>query len=280
MSDAMHDPSIEEKLRELSSFDTCSSFTRAFYCYITEVLDEGLPASTVRVLYAEHLELTLRYHRRMALIGDREDVSLSDLQSLADKRRISLEHILETAAGMHPDGDADRAGLYLVQAECCFHLRRIAEVIAFLERAMSLGARDPLVCFALGYNRYALALDAFLRPGDQPGEFVTYDVEAYQAACLDAVSAFEQGLRDGEMDAQLYWWIAHVLDSAGLPEAAQTARAQIDKAADAPELTPAEELAERTTAAHDLPPITEEEVRAAAELLKHSFSVEEIQGAD
>jgi hypothetical protein len=280
MSDARHDPQIEEKLRELSSFDTCSAFTRAFYAYITEVLDEALPASAVRALYAEHLGLTVRYHRRMALIGDREDVSLSDLQSLADKRRISLEYILEAAEGLCPDDEADRAGLCLIQAECCFHLRRVAEVIASLERAMSHGASGPLVCFALGYNRYALALDAFLRPGDQPGEFVTYDVVAYQAACLSAVSAFEQGLCGGALDAQLCWWIAHVLDSAGLPGAAQIAREHISAEDRADGLTAEQGLTARTTAAHDLPPITAEEVRAAAELLRHSFSIEEIQGAE
>ena len=280
MSDAMPDPQIREKLRQLSSFDTCSTFTRAFHTYITEILDEALPTSPVRGLYSEHLELTLRYHMRMALIGDREEVSLSDLQSLADKRRISLEYILEIAAGMYPDGDAELAGLCLIQAECCFHLRRVAEVIAFLERAMGHGANDALVCFALGYNRYALALDAFLRPGDQPGEFVTYDVVAYRAACLTAVSAFELGLCGGALDAQLYWWIAHVLDSAGLPEAAQVARGHIGQADDADGFIPEQSFAERTTAAHDLPPITEEEVRAAAVLLKRSFSVEEIQGAE
>ena len=280
MSDTTPDPQIWEKLRQLSSYDTCSAFTRAFHTYITEILDEALPTSPVRALYAEHLELTLRYHMRMAAIGDREEVSLSDLQSLADKRRISLEYILEIAGGMFPDGDPDQAGLCLIQAECCFHLRRVAEVIAFLERAMRHGADDPLVCFALGYNRYARALDAFLRPGEQPGEFVTYDVVSYRAACLTAVSAFEQGLCGGALDSQLYWWIAHVLDSAGLPEAAQVARGHIGAADEADGVAPEHDLAERTTETHDLPPITEEEVRAAAELLKRSFSIAEIEGAE
>jgi hypothetical protein len=279
MFEPASDPSIDEKIRELQSFETCSAFSKAFYPYVAGMLDTGSSDGVLRALLGDLLDATVRYHRRMGSLHARDEVSLADMQSVTDKRRIALESILEQAGRVKPETDGQRAALNLIQAECAFHMRGIDRVVAHLGRAISAGATDPLVYFALGYNRYALAVEAFLEPGETPGEWTTSNVDAFRAACLDAVSAFEQGITGGDMDRQLFWWIAHVLDSAGLEEAAEHTRAQaVQMAGDSrrtgnPGLDEAEE--ERD---HLLPPITEEEVRAVADLLKGTFTAEDIMG--
>ena len=140
---------------------------------------------------------------------------------------------------------------------------------------MAAGARGPLVCFALGYNRYALAVEAFLAPGDKPGEWMALNPDAFRSACLDAVSAFELGLNGGPMDTQLYWWMAHVLEGAGLTDAAQHVREQ---AAEAGEGQPRAVLSPDTGTVETHSPITEDEVRAAEAFFRRTFAVKDLMG--
>ena len=91
---------------------------------------------------------------------------------------------------------------------------------------MARGADHPLVQFALGYNRFELANQAFTALDPDSGETLVLDEDRYRLACLNAVNAFQQGLTGEAFDGQLHWWIGRVLEAAGFGDAAQASLRQ------------------------------------------------------
>jgi tetratricopeptide (TPR) repeat protein len=270
------DEAISNRLEELGHLETVSPFSRAFYGLIADLLTQASPEGNVRLPFVGLLEVELRYHRELEEMAEREAVSIEDLRSVGEKYCIGLESVREFSTRLTEGEGLAAAVRHLVLAECNYHLHRTEAVVAALERAVQLGIRQPLTQFALGYNRYLLALEAYTEPGEKEGERLVRDPLSFQVQCLQAAGAFEEGLTGRELDAELYWWIGNVLEAAGLTEAAQDA---YDKSAAlfADERHPREQerfgprRAEEGEAA-----ISEEEVRWAGEMLKGSFSPSEI----
>ncbi len=268
-----------ERLEELAALETVSSFSVAFYRLILRLVAEAPREEAGRLACAALLDVELRYHRELKRLSDQQEVSFADLRSAGEKHRIGLESVQDFTQSIAVGVDPLAAISQLVLAECHYHLRHTEQVVAALERAERLGTADPLVHFALGYNRYALALETFTERGEKEGELTVRDPLSFQVQCLRAVGAFENGLTGNELDAQLYWWIGTVLEAAGLTDAAQDA---YDKSAALfAESEQREGKAEPPAAGVGAAPaITEEEVRRAGELLKGRFALSDIMDFD
>ncbi len=292
---------IARHIEELAKLPTFPSFCYSFYRIIADYVAEchGPQAEVVRTFFDSFLHLELRYYRELESMVERDHLSGGDMQSLSDKRRIHLEMLIESARYPYRDMRCERAR-HLILAECHYHLHQTDKVVAHLEWAVTAGADASLVYFALGYNRFHLALESFVHPASNPGEWYIVDYPKFQDACLQAVSAFEKALTGGEDDAELYQWIARVLRSAGFPEAADAALANIDEPVDDDEDIADDDDIEyefdyedededeaqydqawpgnRDADARPLQPISAEEIEAVGELLKGSFSVAEVMG--
>jgi tetratricopeptide (TPR) repeat protein len=279
MFDASNQALIE-RLEELASLETVSPFSVAFYRLILRLLDEASREEAERLACAALLDVELRYHRELKRLTDESQVSFDDLRSTGEKHRIGLESVQEFARRIGGASGQVAAAAQLVLAECGYHLRRTEQVIAALERAGQLGVDDPLVHFALGYNRYALALESCTGPGEKEGELAVRDPLSFQVQCLRAVGAFEDGLTGDELDAQLYWWIGTVLEAAGLTDAAQDAYDRSAALFAETEERPGAAEASVAGVAGPAPAITEEEVRLAGELLKGKFAPSDILGRE
>jgi tetratricopeptide (TPR) repeat protein len=106
------------------------------------------------------------------------------------------------------------------------------------------------------------------------------DPAAFQSACLQALSAFEQGLGQGDYDGQIYWWMGLIWEILGERHAACGAyrRAMETDPDNFAELSreklrllEAQPLslrsAEEVERLSRLGPITDEELRATREML-------------
>jgi hypothetical protein len=269
---------LRARLDDLAGLETVSPFSVAFYGLVLHLLDSLSREEAGRLVCAGLLDVELRYHRELKRLAEAEAVTFEDLRAAGEKHRIGLESVQEFAGRAAQGQGLGVVASHLVMAECCYHLRRTEQVVTSLERAAQLGVDEPLLHFALGYNRYVLALETCTEQGETEGDMVVRDPLSFQVQCLRAVGAFEDGLTGGELDAQLYWWIGTVLEAAGLTDAAQDA---YDKSAAL--FAEGQANAEEHSVA---PPgtfgpgaaITEEEVRRAGELLKGTFAPSEILG--
>jgi tetratricopeptide (TPR) repeat protein len=255
---------LQQRLSELDAIDTVSAFSRTFYRLIAGLVAATEGEGSVRVALAGLLEVELRYHRELEYLAEREQVELTDLQSASEKHRVGLHAVREYTQRLRDLDVLDEAARALVLAECSYHLRDTSEVVDALERAVDLGFNQPLVQFALGYNRYLLALETCTDAAEAGEARVVHDPGSFRLQCLQAVSAMEEGLQDSELDSQLYWWIGVILEAAGLTEAAQDA---YDKSADLlqDDVTSWEgEPAEQTPGSQA---ITDAEIAQAGELL-------------
>jgi len=265
------DQAMQGRLSELDTMDTVSGFCRTFYRLIAGLVAATAGAGGVRVALAGLLEVELRYHRELQHLAERQQVSFADLQSAAERHRIGLHAVCEYARRLESLEALGEAARDLVLAEGNYHLRHTAEVVSSLERVVALGLQQPLVQFALGYNRYLLALETCADPAESEQEMVLHDPLSFRLQCLQAVSALEEGLQDTELDGQLYWWMGVILEAAGLTEAAQDA---YDKCAD---LLQGEE-GRRTPAPGATTAITDEEVMEAGEALEGPFDPATLSG--
>jgi hypothetical protein len=262
------DQAIQERLSELGTLGTVSAFCRTFYRLIAELVTATDAAGGVRVAFAGLLEVELRYHRELQHLAESHQVTFADLQSAAERHRIGLHAVCEYAGRLEGLEALAEAARDLVLAEGHYHLRHTAEVVSSLERVVSLGLQQPLVQFALGYNRYLLALETCTEPTESGQELVLHNPLSFRLQCLQAVSALEEGLQDTALDGQLYWWMGVILEAAGLTEAAQDA---YDKSAD---VLQGEEEQEMPAS----PTITEEEIREAGEALEGPFDPAALSG--
>lgn len=274
------DQALQARLEELANLETVSPFSATFYRLMVGLLQRLPREEAARLGCAGMLDVELRYHRELKRLAEQEAVSFDDLRAAGEKHRIGLESVREFARRMSEQEGPGAAVCQLVLAECGYHLRQTEQVVTALERAGQLGLNEPLVHFALGYNRYTLALETCTEAGDKEGEVVVRDPLSFQVQCLRAVSAFEEGLTGGDLDPQLYWWIGTVLEAAGLTDAAQDA---YDKSASLfaeAQANPETDDGERVGASGSVAAITEEEVRQAGEMLKGRFAPSDIIGRD
>jgi len=228
-------------------------------------------------LLAKFLNRELRYHRQVQEFPNREMLSAADIKSLAGKRGIALRDIIEQTKGAAVETDSDEIARQLLLAECYQQIQQPDKVVAHLENAIENGAEDPVVYFALGYNRYRLAIESFAKVLQIAGHNSDAQLISFQKACLHAVSAFENALTGHRSDGEVYEWIGRVLKAAGFEDAGDKA---FDKADDlAYSEATGYDLAGSETSeewAQQLGPITQEEIDQFAELLKRSRDVAEL----
>ena len=278
---------IYEKLHQLQQWETVSLFSQAFYELIAaELADQDAAAASVALAFADFLTVEVNYHQRLAVLADRDEMLVSDLESLAEKRRVNLEAVAETVANA-PAGNREVEGLqHLLLAECYYHQGKTHSVVQHLRSAIECGLDHYLIHFALGYNIYALAVEDFTIAGDEETSLAITDHIAFQQYCLVAASAFEVSFSGTAFDAQVYWWMGHVLESIGMVDGARDLHGHVAKAQGdpqhqdddaAPYLSEFEEAAE---APRHLPEISKQEIQEASKLLRGSFSLSEVLGHD
>jgi len=275
---------IYEKLQTLRQWDTVSVFSQALYELIAERLTaQGAPASGVTIAFADFLAAETNYHRRLAVLAERDQMQLSELQALAERRRVDLNAVAEAVAHAAAGNRELRGIQHLLLAECYYHQRRSTEVVDQLRRAINCGITEPLVQFALGYNVYTLALEQFGALRGEKHEVHVTDQVAFQEHCLSAIAVLEGSLTGDAFDAQVYWWLSHIMESAGMADAAhdiQDAMADIlgESGPEVPDGGFPSEHDEAVAAPDYLPQITASEVREAGELLRGRFSLSEVLG--
>ncbi|MDI9583272.1 MAG: hypothetical protein QM473_03560 [Acidobacteriota bacterium] len=289
---------IQRLLALLGEFDSVPVFTRLYYELVAARASRQTPeARELADLLVWHLEAEVRFHSLLKGLAGREEIPVTDMLSLADKRRISLQETLDRVDSLKLRNRRHAATAHLIAAECCYHLDSHDRVVAHLERAVQLGVDDPICYFALGYNRYLLAEEAFTTTDVETGRSVVVDESQYRTALLDAVTAFEDGISGGPLDPHLYWWMGTCLEKAGFATAAahafeQSNGLQDDDAPLQSEQTEAPDpggspgdrrdgaTAHEESSGGNLPAISWEEVQQVGELLKRSFTAGEILGED
>lgn len=215
-----HDRTIEQWLDELARYETVSGFSHAFYELLADYLSGADSSSAaMRAMYRDYLAVEARYHGTLAAQVAEETVDLKVVRAAAEKREIGMRSMRARVDEAAASGAAE-VGRALIAAQCCYHLGLTDRVIDRLEQAIGEGTGHPLVQFALGYNRYQLAVETFVRRDGATGKDEVLDEDRFRMACLGAVSAFQGGLSGTDFDGQLHWWIATALRSAGFGEAA------------------------------------------------------------
>jgi len=270
---AAHDRSIFERLERLAAYATVPEFVQAFYELIAEYLvDSGSLDGPVGRYFLEYLRVEDRYHNSLTPLEADGALDLASVRDSTEKREIGLLSVLELLIEVHATGQAELARV-LLSAECYFHLGLTDRVVERLETAITCGADHPLVQFALGYNRFELANEAFTAYDMESGETQVVDEDRYRLACLNAVNAFQQGMTGEEFDGQLHWWIGNVLRAAGFGDAADASLRRAAEMIGAQyEWDGDDYLAEFDEDAElEYGPITAEEVAAVAEALRRSY---------
>ena len=279
------DEVIERQLRELARMPTVSAFSQGFYQLIADYACAlGGGGEEVGGLFARFLNVELAYHGQLDRANRQEGLHLGDFQSAMDKRQIGLACLAEEVRATRAGSREDEIARQLILAECYYHTDQTDKVVAHLEAAAEDESEDPLIQFALGYNRFLLALQAFIRPTDKRGEWLTADYSHFQRTCLQAASAFEKALANGHDDAYLYHWLGMVLASAGLEQAAHEAFAQAEQAEGGgmaeTDLQEEElwstEAAETEHRVSELPAITPAEIARVREVLKNPLCISDL----
>lgn len=278
------DQTIEDQLSRLAQMDTVSPFCQAFYRLIARyVSPAGEPVGDSSNLFARFLSHEIWYHEQIDRAGSQGQLGPGDRQSLTEKRRIGLELLAEEAETTRCGSPQEEIGRQLILAECYYHTSQTAKVVAHLEAAAHRDAHQSLIQFALGYNRYILALEAFVRSTAHPGKWLIADYISFQRVCLEAAAAFARVLSGRQSDRDVYEWIGRVLTTAGFQEAAQQAFIQAEDAEHnyTGEISQQYELElnAKFGGEHlpsELPPITQAEINQATELLKGSLLIEDL----
>ena len=282
---------INDKLRQLGRMGTVSPFFHTFYQLIAQYACS--PRSSARYigdLFAQFLNAEFSYHRRLDRATQQEGLKLGDVYSLADKHRIALDSLADEALTTSGRSRDDELARQLILATCYYHTSQTEKVVAHLEAALRHHGDERLIYFALGYNRYMLALEAFVRPAEEPGEWLISDYIRFQEACPQVASAFEEVLTGSQSDAEVYQWISRVLASAGLHQAGEQALSQAkeatpDQDSDSsrqdpyPPAPPGDQFISAQSFV-DLRPISTHEIGQVRKLLKASFSISDLWPED
>ncbi len=270
---------IRRILDDLESLPSVSAFVQSYRALVAGRLRAHAPADPMLAqAFAAHLQRELQYHRRLRNIACEAGVNGSGAVPLADERAAALSEAVELVEATVPVSTAHEATRRLILAECCYGLYHYDRVVAHLEVATRLGASEPLILFALGYSRYLVARQGASVTDEAGTRAATHTPALFRTALLDAVSAFEAGLRGGPLDPHLYWWMGTCLEQAGFEAAARDAFARSEEfavaTAGASEPVP-DPLAEALT---DLVTAELSEPEQVADLLKRSYSVDEVRG--
>jgi hypothetical protein len=277
---------IYERLQHLQKLDTVSDFSKAFYALIAEQLATAdASGAHIAIAFADFLAAEGNYHRRLAVLGDENSLAVGDLQALAERRRLNLQGVVETIVCTAASSTQLRAIQHLLLAECYYHQCRTPEVVEQLRLAIECGMREPIVQFALGYNIYSMALELYATLGDDENGVIVTDHVAFQNHCLSAIAVLESSLSGEPFDVQVYWWLAHVMDAAGMADAARDiedilGRMRDESTAHVSDAGFPSERAEAVAAPDFLPQITADEVREAGQLLQGRFSLADVLGHD
>ncbi len=288
---------LSARLDELADYQTHLPFSQLFCRLIVAwSWEAGEDGAGLREACLRFLDAELWYHQQLAALSDRETVGYEDLRSLADKRRINLTALSETIRGPEFEGGRANVVRHLLLAECHYHLRETEKVVEELEKAIESGGGHPLVHFALGYNRFDRARDLYAEAQSSDVLDAQRMEAEFQQLCLSAADAFRDGLTGQVFDAQLHLWIGRALAAAGHTDEAEAAletAARIDPSIFGKQLivdesdqdgtiVPAsvEDETDESEEDEQLPPISEEEVRLAGELLQRKWRLDEVLGED
>ncbi len=222
----MSDDSSEAIWRQLWEYyqtPAGSSLSQALWQLIAEYATVEADNQHVAELVSEFLDREVRYHRRIGKLRSNEAPTGDDLKSLTDKRSIALQDMIEQAKVVTVGTGTGEIARQLLLAECYQQVQEPDKVIAHLEKALADGADEPLIYFALGYNRFHLALATFGPVVELTPDSADNDLLTFQMACLQAVSAFENAITGQAGDSEIYKWIGRVLKTAGFEEAASEA---------------------------------------------------------
>jgi len=230
----MYDDSSEaiwQQLWEYYQMPAPSPLSQALCQLIAEYATVGADSQRMPELVTQFLNREIRYHHLVDKLSTSEALTPDDLKSLSRKRSIALRDIIERATEATTEMGAGEIARQLLLAECYQQVQEPDKAIAHLEKALTDGADEPLVHFALGYNRFHLALESFgpvVELADDSADDGD-DLLTFQMACLQAVAAFERALTGQASDSEVYEWIGRILETAGFEEAAGQA---FDKADD------------------------------------------------
>ena len=289
----MYDDSNEaiwQQLWEYYQMSTPSSLSQALCQLIAEYATVEADSQCMPELVTEFLDREVRYHHQVAKLPTSEVLSPDDLKSLAGKRSIAVQDMIEQATEATIEVGAGEIARQLLLAECYRQVQEPDKVVAHLEKALADGADEPLVHFALGYNRFHLALESFGPLVEITDDSANDDLLTFQMACLQAVSAFESALTGRASDTEVYEWIGRVLETAGFEEAAGQAFDKADDLSysDRADSEPAaayrglEGDPPSTRPGQQMGPITQEEIKEFGELLagKHDIYKLELERED
>jgi tetratricopeptide (TPR) repeat protein len=290
----LKDP-LAKRLDSLASFRTYSPFSQLFARLIVAwSWEAGEEGRVLRDACLRFLDAELWYHQTLADLSEREAVSYEDLRSVADKRRINLTVLSEAVEAQPLFSSRANVVKHLLLAEVHYHLRETPTTLSELEAAIAGGGAHPLVHFALGYNRLDHAREQLaMAQTALPREAERLERE-FRRGCLSAADAFRDGLTGQAFDAQLHHWIGRALAAAGMAEEAEAAletaaridpsildrRPMVDDPEEGMALAPTSAEAPLAEPEPGIGPITDDEVRRAAELLKRRWRRDEVLGID
>jgi tetratricopeptide (TPR) repeat protein len=281
MEDSGRYVAINATLRRLEQYSTLSPFCRAFYRLIYELLGEPeMDSDKLRQAFHVFLRCECRRHQTVCHIVKDGELNLVEIIRSGRQTHDLLEWLDGSLRRMNFGAPQQEMVRQLLLAECNYHLGRTSEVVRELRRSVRLGCDHPLVHFALGYNLYAGAVQKFTRAAGRKGTVAVKNPAAFQIACRQAISAFEQGLGHEDYDGQIYWWLGLIWEILGERHSACGA---FRLAMEADPETFAEQSREKLRLLEALPPplhsaeelerlsklgpITDEELRATREML-------------
>lgn len=213
MTEDKLEAAIVNRLKALTQLETCTPFTRSFLSLIGSLVVQSRDAANIGGVFCDCLDVELWYHNRVAVVGADEDRARGEIASLNEKRDISLRAIAEQLELLPRREGVAGAVRHLLLAECRYHLNLREEVIHELRAALELGCDRPIVCFALGYNIFNLAIERYTSYLPGLDGLVITDRSAFVEQCEEAIAALERGLADSSFDAQVHWWIGRILES-------------------------------------------------------------------
>jgi len=275
---------IWQHLSQYYQMADSSPLSQALCQLIAEYATDDDELQSIPQLLAKFLSRELKYHHQVQKLHDRKTLTAVELKSVAGKRGIALRDTIENAKNATVETASGEIARQLLLAECYHQIQQPDKVIAHLEKAIEDGAEDPVVYFALGYNRYHLAIESFPAVPQIAEHSSGAELVSFQRACLQAVSAFEKALTGYQSDSEVYEWIGRVLKAAGFEE---TAGQAFDKADD---LAYSDRVDDELAAAYyalaedpplaksrqQMGPITQEEIDDFVQLLEGSHDISEL----
>jgi len=226
-----HDTAAFERLERLKDCDTFSTFCRDFYRLIhRRIVSLKVPHEDLSTLFTDFLDIQVSYHEGLQHKGISDnnfETRIADALPILARRLAEVRQFLKQLDVPEEQSAEVLIPLRLMRAECYYQMNQTGRVIEELEAAIARGCADALVQFALGYNVYAAALEAYAHFDAKRKVYFVQEYDRFQEACRRAARSFEQGLTGTNFDAQLFWWLGLVLEAAGDHRRARAAYRQV-----------------------------------------------------